>query len=214
MKLKITSARNTEVVIFENQNLVYFRAQNPNDPTVRNYPYIDTLNQNPSTNYKWSISYFDYLIQLIQSLRSANKHFLDYFMKPKVLVIFPEDIFESERVFLRSLFAELAREIYLAESFHVCQLSVFSFEHLMGKKILTLGERLNQSFTHIENSELMDSELITDLNEKMQCSQFDLIISHKTTNKIPLNDGIFLEGEELRKHLIVGAKMYLDFLNI
>lgn len=206
--------RSTEVVIFENQNLVYFRTHNANDPISRNYPDIDILNQNPSTKYKWSISHFDGLVQQIKSLRSTNKHFLDYFIRPKVLVIFPEDIFESERMFFSTLFAEVASEIFLMETFHACQLSVFSYDHLMGKKILSIGERLNQSFIHVEDSKYMDSKIIHDLHEELQKTNFDLVICHQSENQIKLNHGVFLQGDELREHLIVGAKMYIDFLKI
>lgn len=206
--------RSTEVVIFENQNLVYFRTHNSNDPVVRNYPHIDVLKQNPSTSYKWSISHFDGLLQQIKSLRSTNKHFLDYFIKPKVLVLFPEDIFESERMFFSTLFAEIASEIFLMETFHACQLSVFSFDHLMGKKILSIGERLNQSFTHVEDSKYMNSKIILNLNEELQNTNFDLVICHQSENHTKLNSEVFLQGDELRKHLIVGAKMYIDFLKI
>ncbi|WP_246837445.1 hypothetical protein [Leptospira congkakensis] len=206
--------KNTEVMIFENESLVYFKLRDINKPIVKNYPYLDNLIQNQSTSYKWTISNFDELSKFINSIRSENKSFLNYFIRPKVLVLFPEDIFESERVFFRTLFEQFAREIFLIETFHVCQLSQFSVTDLVGKKILSIGERLNQSFTHVENSEFIESKILDSSIEKIQDSDFDLIISHELDDNTKFKSELFLHGEELRKNVIQGTKKYIEFLKI
>ncbi|MCW7494849.1 hypothetical protein ND861_19440 [Leptospira sp. 2 VSF19] len=159
MKLKNKFTKRTEFFIFENESIVFYTLTDINDPIIRNYPYLEMLNKNPSTNYKWSISDFDELGKLINSIRSERNNLINKFLRPKVIVLFPEDIFESERVFLRTLFEEFAKEIYNIEFFHICQLSIFSIENLVGKRILSMGDRINQTFSLIENSKTYDSKI-------------------------------------------------------
>ncbi|EOQ88542.1 hypothetical protein LEP1GSC202_0326 [Leptospira yanagawae serovar Saopaulo str. Sao Paulo = ATCC 700523] len=171
------------------------------------------LNKNPSTNYKWSISDFDELGILINSIRSERNNLINKFLRPKVIVLFPEDIFESERVFLRTLFEEFAKEIYNIEFFHICQLSIFSIENLVGKRILSMGDRINQTFTLIENSKTYDSKIFNINDIKIQEMDFDLIISHKSEENSKMKSNFFLKSEELRYHLISGSKIYIDYIN-
>lgn len=213
MKFKQKFTQNTEIFIFENESIVYYNLKEINNPVVRNYPYIEILKKNTSTDYKWSISNLEELGKFIISIRSEKKNLINKFLRPKVLVLFPEDIFESERVFLRILFEKFAREIYLIEFFLICQLSIFSISNLVGKNILSVGERLNQTFTQIENSTAYDSKHFDINNTDIQDMYFDLIISHKSEEKSNIKSDFFLKGEELRKHLIAGSKIYIDYIN-
>ncbi|MCW7490900.1 hypothetical protein [Leptospira meyeri] len=202
-----------EIYIFENESLVYFKLNENNAPVVRSYPYIEILKRNPSTSYKWSLSNLEELRKFVNSIRKEKNSFINNFVRPKVLVLFPEDIFESERVFLRILFEGFAREIYLIEFFHICQLSIFSISNLVGKKILSLGERLNQTFTQVENSNIIDTEIFDITNMKIQEMEIDLVISNNSEIKYELKSDFFLHGEELRKHLILGSKIYIEYIN-
>ncbi len=207
-------SKNMEVLIFGNDSLIYFKLSDIENPAIKNYPYIDNLKEIPSTNYKWSISSFDELGTFIKSVRTERKSFFDYFVKPVVICIFPEDIFESERVFLRNILEEFAREIYLLETFHVCQLNFFTVSNIVGKKILCIGERMNQSFTQIENSKYLESKMFDISNEEIYDSEYDLIIIHKSIDKTKLKSKLILDGEELRDNLIQGSKKYIEFLRI
>ncbi|PKA10452.1 hypothetical protein CH372_19320 [Leptospira meyeri] len=180
---------------------------------MKKYPSLDGLIKNPASKYKWTISGFDELSEFIKSIRSEKKRIKDYFIRPKVLVLFPEDIFESERVFIRLLMEKFAREIYLIESFYACQLSIFSIQNLDDKKILSLGDRLNQSYTYINNAKNIDYKIINDSNEEIQDLNYDLIISHKSEDNSTFKGEVFLHGETLRNHLILGSKKYIEFLN-
>lgn len=213
MKLINTFSQNTEIYIFENESLVYYKLKNSNKPIIRNYPYIEILKNNPSTNYKWTISNLKELYKFILTIRNEKENLLNQFLRPKVLVLFPEDIFESEKEFLRILFEKFAREIYLIEFFHICQLSIFSIPNLIGKKILSLGERLNQTFTQVENSTVLDSKLYNIKNLEIQEIDFDLIINHRNEEKNIFRCDLFLHGEELRKNLILGSIRYIEYIN-
>jgi hypothetical protein len=170
---------------------------------------------NPFTNYKWSISSFDELCAFIKAIKAEKKSVFDYVAKPIVICIFPEDIFESERFFLRNLMEKCdVREIYMVETFYACQLNVFTIANIIGKKILCLGERINQSYIEIENSKLLETKLYDISNSEIYDLDFDLIISHKAIDKSKFKSKLILEGEELRKNLILGSKQYIEFHKI
>ncbi|MCB1176660.1 MAG: hypothetical protein KDK36_03680 [Leptospiraceae bacterium] len=183
------------------------------NPVIKNYPYIENLNKNPSTIYKWSISGFNELIDFIKSVRAEKKNFFEL-LKPKVICIFPEDIFESERVFLRTVFEDTTREIYFFESFQICQLNIFTISNIVGKKVLSLGERMNQSYREVENSINLESKIYEISDKEIYDLEFDLIISHKPTDKTNFKSKLFLEGEELRMNLIGGCKKLLELRKI
>lgn len=207
--------KNTEVMIFENDSLVYFKLWDIENPVIKKYPYIENLNMNPSTNYKWSISGFNELRDFIKAVKAEKKSVFDYVLNPIALCIFPDDIFESERFFLRNLMENCnVREIYLFETIHVCKLNVFTISNMVGKKILCLGERLHQSFMEIENSKYLENKVYDISNEEIYDLDFDLVISNKSIDKTKFKSKLILQGDELRKNLIQGSKKYIEFLKI
>ncbi|MDX1958304.1 MAG: hypothetical protein SFU98_07005, partial [Leptospiraceae bacterium] len=155
------------------------------------------------------------LVDFIKSIKAERKTFLDNFVKPIVLCIFPPDIFESERIFLRDLMAQSgAREIYLSETYSACILSLFTISNTVGKETLCIGERSYQSIKEVKNLEYSETKMYDNSNTEVYDMDFDLVISNKSIDPTKFKTKLILQGEELRIKLIQGIKRLSEHYKI
>lgn len=210
---KIFNYSDYEFLIFENDSLVYCRSNNLNKIIVKNYPYLEEFKENSATKYIWSDYGFEELGRFIKSVSKELNNDFSLFRR-KTFCLFPNDIFESERVFLRNLVLGFCytSDIYMVD-YRICLMHTFPPNKHVGKKILYLGERVNILFS--ENGKpKIDYKKFSLIDEEIYGLDLDLIICNADIEQSKFKCKLFLKGEELRHNLIYGCMEYLKFHKI